>query len=98
MLELEEEIGAGDDFPAFVSRRVVAGVQHDLVIMAFDCRDAALHGECHRAERSARFVGERDAAPELDDPIVADVDAVMVVAARAVHFQVIAGLESACHA
>jgi hypothetical protein len=67
--------------------------------MAFDCRRAALCelGEGDRADRGAGFVGERDAAPELDDPVVADVDAVMVVAARAAHFQVIAGPESACH-
>jgi hypothetical protein len=58
VLELEEELGAGDDFPSFVSRRVVAGVQHAFVTTAFDSRDAALHelGEGDRADRGAGFV------------------------------------------
>lgn len=75
MLELEQELCAGDDLPTFVSRRVVAGVQHALVAMAFDYRGTALYelGEGDRADRGAGLVGERDAAAELDDPVVADV-------------------------
>jgi hypothetical protein len=43
VLELEEELGAGDDFPSFEL------------------------GEGDRADRGAGLVGERDAAPELEN-------------------------------
>jgi hypothetical protein len=43
-------------------------------------------------------VRERDTAAELDDTVVADVDAVVVVAGRAPYMQVVTGLKSAVHA
>jgi hypothetical protein len=46
----------------------------------------------------AALVPECDAAAELDDTVVADVDAVVVVAGRTPYMQVVTGLKSAVHA
>ncbi len=54
--------------------------------------------ERDRINGRAALVPECDAAAELDDPVVADVDAVMVVVGRAPYVQMVAGLKSAVHA
>jgi hypothetical protein len=73
----EQELGALHDLPWRVcrwmvaSKPVIASVAHDS-----GCPAAFEVLERHRVDRGVRPVP--DAAAELDDPIIADVDAMMV--------------------
>ena len=63
LLELEQELGAGHDFPAFIGDRVVAG-EWAFVAVADDARGAAVFEllEGDSADRGAGLVEEGDAS------------------------------------
>ena len=87
------------DLPRVVGRGVMAG-EPALVSVADHLSGPAV---LERSERDhvrgcSSLVLQRDAAAELDDTVVGDVDAVMVVAQAAPDMKVIARLELASHA
>jgi hypothetical protein len=98
-LQLQQEFCARHYLPALVGRGVVAG-EPALVSVAdhLSCPAVLELGERDRGHGRAGLVLQRDAAAELDDTVVAYIDAVVVVAQAAPDMEVVAGPELVLHA
>jgi hypothetical protein len=92
-LQLHQEFSALDGFPGRVGRRVPAG-EPALIPVPDDRRCPAPLKVLRRGHGypDVELAGEGDSATELDDAIIADVDAVMELQARAADMAVITRL------
>jgi hypothetical protein len=98
-LQLEQELCTDDDLPRLVGCRMVPG-EPALISMPDDLGCTALLKVAQRDGVDGRvaLVQQHHPAAKLDDAFSGDVNAVVAVAPRAAHLEVVAGLESAFHA
>lgn len=98
-LELEQELGPLDDLPWFVRGRVPDGKAADVTVADDGGRRALIEAaERDRGDAHVALAGQDDAAAELDHAVIADVDAVVIVAGPTPDLQVVARLKSSVHA
>ena len=96
-LKPKQELGPLRDLPWRVSCWMVASEPAIASMPHNFCRPAAFEVlERHSVDRGMRLAP--DAATKLDDPIIADVDAVMVIEQGTLDLEVITRLESVIHA